>query len=118
MFIRIEVDITTHTTHTGDPDDRWDRDSTGLTINGVTAYESPHSHDWPIELAPGGLVHVLVEHYSDGDTFGSDEYTDVKAVSTDHQSLVELSKKLIPDHGYFGDHIEFHIFSVPVYGRL
>lgn len=112
----VEVSATDYTRRERDPDDRWDNGEHGLTNIGVTVDVARNERErewaWEVRPAADGSVCVLVEHYGDGDTFGSYERVETKGVYTDESSAREAAKGLHIDHGYFGRHIDFLYFTV------
>jgi len=82
MKLRVSVDTRTWVTDPGDPDDKWDRDNTAQSIEGVSVYANDeddrgyYSWGYPtpeLDVNIGDTVYVVIIRYSDGDTFGNDE---------------------------------------------
>jgi hypothetical protein len=114
--MKIDVDILTtpYTIREVDLDDSWDAGEDGLHVHGVTAQLTDKEYGWEVkELGPDRTVCVIVEHYSDGCTFGSSEYVETKGVWAT-EDLARAGCPAIPDHGYFGNHIAFLYFTVRV----
>lgn len=111
MFIKVNIESTEYTIREIDPDDSWDAGETGLRYLGCTAAISQSSGDEEIdfECAPGDTVYVLIEHYTDGCTFGSSEYLECKGVFQTEAEALERSRSIDTGHGYFGSHICFHV---------
>jgi hypothetical protein len=93
-----------------DPDDRWDSGSSVLGNIHVSIWPTDADYGWDVTPAADGTVCVLVEHFSDGDTFGNYESTDVKGVFTDQADAELFANSCPKDHGYFGSHIGFLYF--------
>lgn len=94
-----------------DPDDSWDAGETGLEVHGVKVTRTDQDYGWKIDAEPGDSIVVLVEHYSDGCTFGSSQYAEVKGVFKTMQEAKDHASELDVDHGYFGWHIGFLYFE-------
>lgn len=111
----MRVDITLHTDEYVireiDHDDSWDIGETGLEVQGVSLAPSDKEYDYEVPGRPGDLVVVLVEHYSDGCTFGSSEYAQVRGVFPTHEDAERFAGTVNTDHGYFGSFIAWHYFD-------
>jgi len=94
------------------PDDEWDIGERGLTDISVSLTHT--TKDFGYELPDAKTACVLVEHYSDGCTFGSAEYVEVKGIFPDQAAAEAHAKTLNIDHGYFGSHIQFLYFTEKV----
>ena len=121
MFVHVDVDTDEYVI---DPEEDSDepyhhRGSRGLSISAVRVRASHQmlgvkAYGYEIDAVPGDLVFVLIEKYSDGDTFGSAEYTSANGVyktSNDAHAAIPTEK---PDHGYFGHHVEWYIEAAVV----
>lgn len=82
MKLNVQVDTSSYVTQPRDPEDDWDRDNTGQTINSVKVYAGEQdSSGWASwgypEVDPdvemGDKVYVVILRYSTGDTFGHDD---------------------------------------------
>jgi len=114
MKLDIQVQASSYSIREADPDDQWDIGEDGLEIHGVSLVRLPDDHKWGEEIdgQPGDPAVVLVEHYSDGCTFGSSEYAEVKGIFRSGLAAQEAAAKIPTDHGYFGAHISFKYFDV------
>ena len=112
MKVDIVVDAHEYVIREIDPTDSWDAGEYGLSIHGVKLRQSTNPYDWSIEAVPGDAAVVVVEHYSDGSTFGSNEYADVKGIFKTHEEAEQFAGTLNTHHGYFGSHIGFLYFDV------
>lgn len=111
--MKVTIDINSDTFwHTEpDPDDQWDSGSAGLEIHGVRVRRTEADYGWEID-SPDFRAVVLVEHYSDGNTFGSYEEAEVKGIFPTAALAREHADAIRTDHGYFGSHIAFLYFDV------
>ncbi len=89
------------------PDSSWDNGDRTITLNSVTVRKVNKNEDFEINAEVGDEVIVLIEHYRDGDTFGSYERLEVKGVYTTYKGAQIASEKFNTDHGYFGSHLDF-----------
>lgn len=99
-----------------DPDSKWDHGKQGLELIYVCVNETDKDYEYEIQAEIGDSVVVLIEHYRDGDTFGSSEYMEVKGVYKTQNEAEEASLKINTGHGYFGCHIDF-IFQEEAIGK-
>lgn len=93
-----------------DPTDHWDIGDQGLTNISVSVSLCNTSYGFDVEPV-GDTVCVLVEHYSDGCTFGSGEYTDLKGIFPTQEEAEAFAATLSKNHGYFGSHIDWLYFN-------
>ncbi len=113
MKVGVTVDYTNYWVREPSDDDQWDSGEEAITIHGISAREASWGDE--LDVNKGDVVHAVVEHYSDGNTFGNQEYAEVKAVyKTDWEAQAWIDGVEKPDHGYFGSHIDFKIFSAVV----
>jgi hypothetical protein len=109
--MHVQADIETDEYWIEEPrdDDPWDSGTRGLNLIATSAWETDPSHGgYCVEdVAPGDEVVVLVEHYSDGDTFGSGEYMEINGVFRTESDALEFAGTRRVDHGYFGAHIDW-----------
>ena len=95
----------------GEPDSNDNTDST-LDIQGVEINLGSEDDLWDLPVASGDTVYVLVQHYSDGDTFSNyegAEVVDIFANLVDAEIAAEERKP--QDRGYFGCHIGFKVLE-------
>lgn len=111
MKITVEIVSNPYTIREVDSTDSWDIGEDGLHIHGVAVGKTDKDYDWDVPDDATNLV-VLVEHYSDGCTFGSSEYADVKGVFTHQADAEKFAAAQKIDHGYFGSHIGWRYFEV------
>lgn len=112
MLIDITVQEEEYTIRPPDEDDQWSSGDYGLNIYGVTVGRTDRKYGWEVKGRPGDPAVILVEHYRDGGTFGSNEYAEVKGAFVDRTAAEAHAKTLKVDHGYFGHHIGFLYFDV------
>lgn len=93
------------------PEDRWDSGTRALRIRGVGVGKGGE-HDWEVPVEPGETFVALVEHWLDGDTFGSYEQTEIKGCFPDEVEARKYAATLKVNHGYFGSHLNFLCFDV------
>lgn len=85
-----------------------DRGDISLILHGISAYVTTQKYfDFEIDAKIGDPIIVLIEHYSDGDTFGTSENMDVKGVFKTLDEAEKARKAINISHGYFGSHIDF-----------
>lgn len=94
-----------------DPNDQWDSGTRALRDISIEVGLTTERYGYDITPAADGTVCVLVEHYSDGCTFGSYENAEVKGVFTDEVDARLFANSVNKDHGYFGSHIDFLYFT-------
>lgn len=117
MCLDATVNASAFYTREIDSNDEWDSGEQALDIHGVFVrpIKIRKTYYTSLDVLPGDEVFVLYEHYSDGGTFGSSEYTDVKGIYKTHSEASAVEEALgKPDHGYFGDHIKFVINSARI----
>jgi hypothetical protein len=112
MKVDISVKTEGYTIREVDPNDDWDIGEDGLYITGVTVTRTERDYADSIDGESGDPAVVLVEHYSDGCTFGSSEYAEVKGIFKTYADAESFAHRLNTDHGYFGCHIGFCYFDV------
>lgn len=107
--IRIIHDCYTHVTREGDPNDRWDRDSTeqSHTIRGFEVVEEDRWGDFkvPFEIDPAKEYYLLAVYYDTGDSFGTDGnridmidlYDDIELAMESKRRILENNKN---EEGY------------------
>jgi hypothetical protein len=112
MRVDIEVRTEEYTIREVREDNDWDIGETGLNVLGVTLTPTSREYADEVDGAPGDSAVVLVEHYSDGCTFGSSEYVNVKGIFKSMPDAEAFTRLINTDHGYFGNHIDFLYFPV------
>ncbi len=115
MKLYASVSSDSYYTREIDTTDSWDIGDQVLSNIAVEVYQAPDK-EYGVEVTPAadGTVCVLVEHYRDGCTFGSSEYTDLKSIFTDEVDAQAFANKQKIDHGYFGRHIKWLYFTEKV----
>lgn len=111
MKISVEASGESYYEREPNEEDSWDIGSQALTDIGAYAYVDEQFGE-EVEPAADGSVCVLVEHYSDGCTFGDSEYVDAKGAFTDEDAAAAHAQTLDTNHGYFGSHIGWLYFTV------
>lgn len=108
MWMHVDLDTEEYWIKEPDENDEWDSGERGLTLTSALVWAAKEGEGYELSgVSPGDEVVVLVEHYSDGDTFGSAEYMEPIGVFKDETGALEFSEGYATDHGYFGAHIGF-----------
>ena len=73
--VRVVDDVHQHVTRHGDPDDRWDRDSTASDhhIRGIEVTDGYFDLTVPFEVKEGHQYYLVYVIYDTGDSFGRDD---------------------------------------------
>lgn len=110
--MKVHASVTTeeYTIREIDPDDSWDAGDYGLHIRGASVQRTDEDYGWVLPDETRRCV-VLVEHYSDGCTFGSGEIAEVKGVFMTEADAEKYAHAQCIDHGYFGSHIDWLYFD-------
>lgn len=117
MFVTIDVSTEEYYISEPIPDDRWDSGTRGLRIGDATVCMSNNKFNYELGGSIGDTCVVVVEKYSDGDTFGSSEYMDIKGVFDTEEIASAFIKSLKPpDHGYFGCHMDYLMIDAVISG--
>lgn len=111
MKYSASVDSSSYYAREPNPDDQWDSGESALNIHGVTVTRDDKYGD-ELSGSPGDTAVVLVEHYSDGDTFGSSEYAQVRGIFSNQEEAEAFAATQKTDHGYFGSFIAWLYFDV------
>ncbi len=106
MKLYADVSVDEYYSREPDEDDSWDIGDRAIVSMDVHLERNDKAGE-EVTLAPDGTVCVLVEHYSDGCTFGTAEYAEVKGIFTTEDDARAWAVDQDTDHGYFGSHIEW-----------
>jgi hypothetical protein len=112
MKVDIELQTKSYVIRDINPDDNWDAGDYGLEVTGVLLRRTDREYADEIDGQRGDSAVVLIEHYSDGSTFGSNEYANVKGIFKTEDEARAHAATIDTDHGYFGGHIAFLYFNV------
>lgn len=111
MKYYVKLDEYTYTITEPDPDDDWDSGESGLeyTFKSISLSEPKGDYGYRIidtennyqaiygvdsNISVGEQAYVVVVKYTDGDTFGSSEYTTIVAIKKDINDAYEVVKKV------------------------
>lgn len=114
MKVCVELDTEEYYINEPDPEDSWDSGKRGSILRSVRVVTTDKQYGDEIDAKVGDNVFVLIEHYGDGDTFGSGEYHEAKGVYKTHKDAEQAANNKSTHHGYFGWHEEWIIREVPI----
>lgn len=120
MKTYVDVRVLTHSVEIRppNPDDEWDRGDNSAVLEKVEVYlyeDKKGSFEVNFTVKPYQEVFVLVEDYSDGDTFGHYEHCfSAKGVYKTRDQAVAAVEKAEKFNGYFGNHNDWLIESATV----